>query len=80
MRHDLTLLTDEDIWLFKQGNHFNLYLKLGSHLINVEGVEGTYFAVWAPNGERVSVIGDFNQWDKESHPLKMREDGSGTWE
>ena len=80
MRHDLTLLTDQDIYLFKQGNHFNLYDKLGSHLINADGVEGTYFAVWAPNAERVSVIGDFNQWDKESHPLKVREDGSGIWE
>lgn len=80
MRHDVTLLTDHDIYLFKEGNHFSLYSRLGSHLINADGVEGTYFAVWAPNGERVSIIGDFNRWDKGSHSLKVREDGSGIWE
>jgi 1,4-alpha-glucan branching enzyme len=75
-----SLLTDQDIYLFKEGNHSNLYDKLGSHLVSVDGTEGTYFAVWAPNAERVSVIGDFNQWSKESHPLKKRDDGSGIWE
>jgi len=80
MRYDVTLLTDQDIYLFKEGNHFNLYNKLGSHTLTVDDVEGTYFAVWAPNAERVSVVGNFNQWGNESHPLKAREDGSGIWE
>jgi 1,4-alpha-glucan branching enzyme len=80
VRYDVTLLTDQDIYLFKEGNHFNLYQKLGSHHLTIDGIEGTYFAVWAPNAEKVSVMGNFNQWDKESHSLKVREDGSGIWE
>ena len=75
-----SLLTDFDIYLFRQGNHFKLYEKLGSHLIAVDGVKGTYFAVWAPNAKQVSVIGDFNGWKPESHLLKAREDVSGIWE
>jgi 1,4-alpha-glucan branching enzyme len=75
-----SLLTDHDIYLFKEGSHFNLHDKLGSHLISFGDVQGAYFAVWAPNAKRVSVIGDFNQWNKDSHPLKEREDGSGIWE
>lgn len=80
VRSDLSLLTDHDIYLFKEGNHFHLFDKLGSHPLSVEGIDGTYFAVWAPNAERVSVIGDFNHWDKDSHPLNVRWDGSGIWE
>jgi 1,4-alpha-glucan branching enzyme len=80
MRYDITLLTDHDIYLFKEGNHFNLHEKLGSHLLSAEGIEGTHFAVWAPNAKEVSVMGDFNGWDKDSHPLKVRWDGSGIWE
>lgn len=75
-----SLLTDHDIYLFKEGSHFNLHDKLGSHLISFGDVRGAYFAVWAPNAKRASVIGDFNQWNKDSHPLKEREDGSGIWE
>jgi 1,4-alpha-glucan branching enzyme len=75
-----SLLTDFDIYLFRQGNHFKLYEKLGSHLITADGVKGTYFAVWAPNAKQVSVIGDFNGWKPESHLLKAREDASGIWE
>jgi 1,4-alpha-glucan branching enzyme len=75
-----SLLTDHDIHLFKEGNHFNLHGKLGSHLVSSGDVRGAFFAVWAPNAKRVSVIGDFNQWNKDSHPLKEREDGSGIWE
>ncbi|MBE0425731.1 MAG: 1,4-alpha-glucan branching protein GlgB [Nitrospirae bacterium] len=78
--HDISLLTDDDVYLFKQGNHFKLYEKLGSHPLTVEDKRGTLFAVWAPNARRVSVIGDFNDWDKKSHPLKVREDGTGIWE
>ncbi|HLE41083.1 MAG TPA: 1,4-alpha-glucan branching protein GlgB, partial [Nitrospirota bacterium] len=76
----VTLLTDQDIYLFKEGNHFNLYDKLGAHPLVHDGVKGTLFAVWAPEAERVSVIGEFNDWNKVSHPLSVRWDGSGIWE
>ncbi|MBA6314902.1 1,4-alpha-glucan branching protein GlgB [Cellulophaga baltica] len=75
-----SLFTEFDINLFKAGKHFNLYEKLGSHLINVEGVDGTYFAVWAPTANTVSVIGDFNSWQVGSHELNVRWDDSGIWE
>src|SRR5881396_2563391 len=74
------LLTPYDIHLFKEGRHVQLYEKLGSHTIQLNGEEGTHFAVWAPNAKQVHVIGDFNQWRKNSHPLKLRSDGSGIWE
>ena len=74
------LLTDHDIFLFKQGNHFRLYEKMGAHPFNdlIKG-DGTQFAVWAPNAARVSVIGDFNDWDPDHHPLQIKKDGSGIW-
>ena len=75
-----SLFTDFDIHLFKEGNHHRLYEKLGSHLISVDKVPGTYFAVWAPNAEYVSVVGEFNGWDTKSHALGVRWDGSGIWE
>ena len=78
--HNVSLLTDHDIYLFKEGNHFGLYEKLGSHLLKVDGVEGTLFAVWAPNAAKVSVMGDFNGWNKDRHHLAVRHDGSGIWE
>ena len=80
VKHDVSLFTEHDIYLFKEGNHFKLYDKLGSHPLTVEGKKGIYFALWAPNAEKVTVIGDFNGWDKESHELKPRWDGSGIWE
>jgi 1,4-alpha-glucan branching enzyme len=76
----VSLLSDQDIYLFKEGNHFRLYDKLGSHTITHDGKEGVCFAVWAPNAERVSVIGDFNGWNRESHQLSARWDESGIWE
>lgn len=76
----VSLFTDHDIYLFKEGNHFRLYEKMGSHMVEQDGVRGVYFAVWAPNAEAVSVIGDFNGWNKNSHPLSPRWDGSGIWE
>jgi len=72
--------TEYDTYLFKQGEHFYLFDKLGSHPVRLDGVEGTAFSVWAPNAERVSVIGDFNGWDPNGHPLKGRQDQSGIWE
>ncbi len=78
--HGPSLFTEKDIYLFKQGSHFKLYEKFGSHKMTVDGVVGTYFAVWAPNAESVSVIGDFNFWDKKAHPLGVRWDSSGIWE
>ena len=78
--NSVTLITDHDIYLFKQGNHFRLYNKLGARPMTVDGEQGAYFALWAPNAERVSVMGDFNRWNKESHHLSVREDESGIWE
>jgi 1,4-alpha-glucan branching enzyme len=78
--HGPSRFTEEDIYLFKEGSHFQLYDKLGAHLMTVDGLEGVYFAVWAPNATRVSVIGDFNGWNRGSHPLAVRWDESGIWE
>ncbi|HQA04379.1 MAG TPA: 1,4-alpha-glucan branching protein GlgB [Thermodesulfovibrio thiophilus] len=78
--YNFSLFTDFDIYLFKEGNYFNAYEKLGSHIIDLNGTIGTYFAVWAPNAKQVSVMGDFNNWNKESHPLTARWDNSGIWE
>lgn len=75
-----TLFTEQDIYLFKEGSHFRLYNNLGSRIMEIDGVKGTYFAVWAPNAESVSVIGNFNCWDKNTHPLNPRWDSSGIWE
>ena len=78
--YDVSTLTDHDIYLFKEGNHFRLYEKFGSHMMTVAGQKGTHFAVWAPNAAVVSVTGDFNEWDTASHPLKVRADETGIWE
>ncbi|WP_431124486.1 1,4-alpha-glucan branching protein GlgB [Flagellimonas flava] len=75
-----SFFTEFDINLFKSGKHFRLYDKLGSHLTEVDGVKGTYFAVWAPSAQSVSVIGDFNFWDGKEHELNVRWDASGIWE
>ena len=75
-----SLFSDFDIALFKAGKHYRLYEKFGSHIITLEGVVGTYFAVWAPSAKAVSVIGDFNFWLDTEHHLNVRWDGSGIWE
>jgi 1,4-alpha-glucan branching enzyme len=74
-----SLLTDDDLYLFNEGSHFRLYRKLGAHPAEVDGKPGTYFAVWAPDAERVSVIGDFNNWDGRKHKLAPK-GSSGIWE
>ncbi|CAH8286661.1 1,4-alpha-glucan branching enzyme [Mariniflexile fucanivorans] len=75
-----SLFTDFDINLFKAGKHYRLYQKFGSHPTTVDGIEGTYFAVWAPSAKQVSVIGDFNYWAEGEHQLNVRWDSSGIWE
>src|SRR5437660_1672207 len=74
------LLTPYDIYLFKEGKHLKLHEKLGSHPTQLDGQDGTHFAVWAPNAKHVSVIGDFNEWRPGQHPLTLRKDDSGIWE
>jgi len=78
--HGPSHFTDYDIHLFKEGNAFKLYEKFGAHRMCVENQEGIYFSVWSPNAESVSVVGDFNGWDPQSHPLAIRWDRSGIWE
>jgi 1,4-alpha-glucan branching enzyme len=73
------VLTDFDLHLVGEGTHFRLYEKLGAHLIEHDGTQGVFFAVWAPNAERVSVIGNFNQWDGRRLPMRPR-GVSGLWE
>jgi 1,4-alpha-glucan branching enzyme len=76
---DVSLLTQDDLYLFNEGTHYRLYNKLGAHALEANGVSGTYFAVWAPNASQVSVMGEFNHWDKASHTLRSRGQ-SGIWE
>ncbi len=68
-----------DLYLFSQGNHWHIYRYLGAHPRSVDGIDGVLFATWAPNAERVSVVGDFNGWDGRSHPMRNR-GSSGVWE
>src|SRR5690606_15224768 len=79
VRHDVSLLTPEDLHYFNEGTHQRLWKCLGAHPMDVDGTEGTYFAVWAPSADYVSVIGDFNQWDRGQAPLRAH-GGSGIWE
>ncbi|MBW4552600.1 MAG: 1,4-alpha-glucan branching enzyme [Aphanocapsa sp. GSE-SYN-MK-11-07L] len=71
-------LTDFDLHLYAEGNHHRIYEKLGAHLTKLDGVEGVYFAIWAPNARNVSVLGDFNYWDGRKH--QMRRGITGIWE
>ncbi|MDO1501306.1 1,4-alpha-glucan branching protein GlgB [Winogradskyella maritima] len=75
-----SLFSEFDINLFKAGKHYRLFEKMGSHPVTYNNEDGTYFAVWAPSAKKVSVIGDFNYWNAETHPLKVRWDESGIWE
>ena len=78
--HGISVFTEHDVYLYKEGNHFRLYDKMGSHVRTVNGETGVNFAVWAPNAKHVSVIGNFNNWDSTAHALTMRWDDSGIWE
>ncbi len=73
------ILTEHDLHLFNEGRLLEAYQALGAHACTLQGVEGVRFAVWAPNAERVSVVGDFNRWDGRVHPMRVR-GGSGVWE
>jgi 1,4-alpha-glucan branching enzyme len=73
------ILSEFDLYLLGEGTHHKSYEKLGAHLMEVEGVRGVVFAVWAPNAQRVSVVGNFNNWDGRRHPMRAR-GGSGIWE
>jgi 1,4-alpha-glucan branching enzyme len=75
-----SVFTEEDVQNFQQGTHYNLYSIFGSRQATVLGTEGYYFAVWAPNASYVSVKGNFNDWDNDTHPLFVRLDKSGIWE
>jgi 1,4-alpha-glucan branching enzyme len=75
-----SLFTEEAICNFQNGTHYSLYEYFGNKQLTVLDVKGTYFAVWAPNATYVSVTGYFNNWDKTSHPLRVRLDNSGIWE
>lgn len=75
-----SLLTDFDIQLLAAGKHYMLYRHLGAHVIGEKTHKGVHFAVWAPNAAQVSVIGSFNGWDKNRHPMQARWDSSGIWE
>ena len=79
VQDSISLLTENDLYLFNQGSHFRLYDKLGAHIVKPDENTGTYFAVWAPNANYVAVIGEFNGWDKGSHRLHPKGE-SGIWE
>ena len=80
IRYDFSLFGEMDSYLFREGNHFRLYEKLGAHVVDDGKLPGTYFALWAPNAREVSVIGAFNDWDRTRHYLSPRKDSSGIWE
>ncbi len=73
------ILGPMDLYLFNEGNHYDVYDKLGAHIVELDGVRGVTFAVWAPNAQRVSVVGDFNQWDGRRNPMRKLLN-AGVWE
>jgi len=76
---EVSLLTEQDLYLFNEGNHYRAYEKLGAHLLSTGGEPGVCFSVWAPNAREVSVVGSFNGWNPASNPLQAR-GNSGIWE
>jgi len=79
VRYDVSLLSEDDLYLFNEGTHHRLYERFGAHVMRAAGRVGTYFAVWAPNAEQVFVMGDFNRWSPTGLPLRERQQ-SGVWE
>ncbi|MBP8717886.1 MAG: 1,4-alpha-glucan branching protein GlgB [Candidatus Atribacteria bacterium] len=75
-----SIFSKDDVFLFNEGTHYQLYQHMGAHLGEEKEENKVHFAVWAPNAEAVSVIGDFNNWQPDSHPLKQIHLGSGIWE
>lgn len=73
------VLGEMDVWLLAEGSHLRPFERLGAHLCEIDGVAGTAFAVWAPDAQRVSVVGDFNNWDGRRHPMRLRRE-CGAWE
>src|SRR6516165_2498952 len=73
------VITEYDVYLFSQGKHTRIYDKLGAHLMRIGEADGAHFGVWAPNADRVSVVGDFNGWDGRLHPMR-RLGPTGIWE
>ncbi|MEP7085118.1 MAG: 1,4-alpha-glucan branching protein GlgB, partial [Betaproteobacteria bacterium] len=73
------VLGELDVWLLSEGRHVRLYEKLGAHAATIEGIAGVAFALWAPNARRVSLVGDFNQWDGRRHMMRLRRE-CGVWE
>jgi 1,4-alpha-glucan branching enzyme len=73
------VLGEMDIYLFNEGTHFDIYKKIGAHMLELDGVRGVHFSVWAPNAQRVSVVGDFNHWDGRVHPMRKMVP-AGIWE
>jgi 1,4-alpha-glucan branching enzyme len=71
------LLTDFDKYLLGEGTHERAYEKMGAHLVEIEGKKGVHFAVWAPSARQVYIMGDFNDWHSESHPMNSSD--SGIW-
>ena len=68
------VITKDDCYLFGKGTHYEIYEKLGAHVTTIDGVKGTYFAVWAPHAVNVAVIGDFNDWLGFNHNMRMEND------
>ena len=66
---DYNFVTEYDQYLFGTGTHYDIYNKLGAHVLTHNGEKGVYFAVWAPNAEAVHVVGDFNDWDESANPM-----------
>ena len=75
----ITLLSDQDLYLFNEGSNYRMYETMGAHLVSRDGKSGAVFSVWAPNARQVSVIGSFNDWQTESAVLALR-GNSGIWE
>src|SRR5258708_21716849 len=75
-----SVFSEFDLYLFGQGKNYQIYEKMGAHVRTVNGITGVHFAVWAPNAQGVSVIGDFNAWNRSANPMHLRHLDLGVWE